>query len=339
MPEAHRRLYNLRVMQPLVSIVMEAYNEEYNALTLHFDTLDALRKQDFPLDQVELVLIGSSVEIASMQQPGRPWPAFGRVRTVALDPENSYYWQLKNEGAAAAEGEIVAFIDSDTCPGPHWLSAIVSGLRNGADVVVGPSMYRTPRLPSDSSWMLAAALPSWGFILAQTSLRREPRAASLVAHNLAMRRTLLLQHPFRVIRHSFPSSLLYFDLMRSGAKVVFQREQKVAHGMNFRWWLFRKHFRTGWETYRARSADSAWPRIPALEKMRLIEPVVLRLGLVCRDARHWFRFAWAVGISRFRAIVLFPLAVMASFAARGAEAVGMYAAMFAPKATEHRARF
>jgi hypothetical protein len=113
----------------------------------------------------------------------------------------------------------------------------------------------------------------------------------------------------------------------------------VAHGMNFSWWLFRKHFRTGWETYRARSADSAWPRIPALEKMRLIEPLVLRLGLVARDARHWFRFAWVVGINRFRAIVLFPLAVVASCAARGAEAVGMYAAMFAPKASEHQARF
>lgn len=326
-------------MKPLVSVVMEAYNEEYNALTLHFDTLDALYRQDFPLEQVELVLIGSSEQIDEWKKLHPEWRAFCQVRMVPVDPENSYYWQLKNQGAKAAEGEIVAFIDSDVCPGPRWLSAIVKGLQNGADVVVGPSMYRTGRLEADSSWMLAAALPSWGFILARTSSRQQPRADSLVAHNLAMRRTLLLAHPFRMFRRSFPSSLLYFELARSGAKVAFQPDQKVAHGMRFRWWLFRKHFRTGWETYGARRADQAWPRIPALERVKVIEPIVLRMGLVCRDARHWFRYSRVVGVSRSRAVRLFPLALLFSFAARSAEMAGMYAALVAPESTEHQARF
>ncbi len=61
--------------------------------------------------------------------------------------------------------------------------------------------------------------------------------------------------------------------------------------------------------------------------------------MVFRDARHWFRFSRAVGVSWTRTIALFPLAALASFAARGAEMVGMYAALFVPAWMEHRDRF
>jgi hypothetical protein len=77
----------------------------------------------------------------------------------------------------------------------------------------------------------------------------------------------------------------------------------------------------------------------ALEKIKIIEPIVLRMALVVRDARHWFRFAPVVGLSRARTVLLFPVAVLASLAARTAEMVGMYAVLFAPKSTEYQARF
>jgi hypothetical protein len=76
-----------------------------------------------------------------------------------------------------------------------------------------------------------------------------------------------------------------------------------------------------------------------LEHLPWIEPIVLRMGLVGRDACHWFRFSRVLGISRGRAIFLFPVAVVASFFARTAEMIGMYAALLAPKASEHQARF
>src|SRR5262249_46625107 len=151
----------------------------------------------------------------------------------------------------------------------------------------------------------AAALPSWAFQVARTPT---PQAGALFGHNVALRRDLLLQHPFPMFRRSFSSSVLYFELVRSGAKFAFQPEQKIVHGMNFRWWLFRKHFRQGWETYDGRKADPAWPRIPVLEKVKFIEPPLLRMGLVCRDARHWFRYTRVVGVSRARALYIFPLA-------------------------------
>ena len=41
-----------------------------------------------------------------------------------------------------------------------------------------------------------------------------------------------------------------------------------------------------------------------------------------RDALHWFRFSRVVGVSRFRAVALFPLVLLSSFAARTAEMTG-----------------
>jgi glycosyltransferase involved in cell wall biosynthesis len=326
-------------MKPAVSIVVEAYNEEVNALAPPEDTLQALLAQDFPLEEAELILIGSDRQIKHWSETYAEWPRFQRVKLLPVDPENSYYWQLKNKAAEYAEGDILALIDCDALPGPRWLSSGVNAIRAGADASVGPSLYRTDKLAPDSPWMMAAALPSWSFALGFNSSARDLRANALMAHNLIIKRSLLLHHPFRLFRHSFPSSLLYFELRRAGATFSYQPGQRVAHGMNFRWWLSRAHFRRGWETYAGRSADPSWPRIAMLRKLPWIEPLVLRMGLVGRDARHWFRFSRVLGVSRVRAILLFPIALLASFFARTAEMIGMYAALFAPKASAHQARF
>jgi hypothetical protein len=323
-------------MKPIVSIVVEAYNEEQNGLAPPGEALDGLRCQDFPLEQAELILIGSAQEIEHWKVNYAPClAAFGAVRTIAASPD-AHYWELKNQGAQVASADIIAFTDCDVLPGVRWLSSAVRAIQDGADASVGPSRYRTAKLGPDSAWMMAAALPSWAFQLA-----RQPtlQAASLLAHNLVIRRDLLLKHPFPVFRRSFGSSLLYYELIRSGARFSYQPEQSVSHAMNFRWWLGRRHFRTGWETYSARELSPDWPRVRVLRRLPLVEPVVLRMGMVCRDARHWFRFTRVLGLSPAAALRLFPVALAASFCARSAEMAGMYAALFAPKSTEHQARF
>lgn len=325
--------------QPLISIVVEAYNDEQNGLAPPVETMDALLRQDFCLEQVELILTGSLSQIEVWRGMEGAWRKFGAVRLVEVDPAESHYWELKNKGADLAQGEMLAFIDCDGVPGPNWLRSLTDALENGADVSVGPSQYRTGRWGPNSPLMLAAALPTWSFALSRSSRVGKPEAAALMAHNLGIRRELLRQHPFPLVRRSFSSSLLFFELTRSGARFSYQPEQRVAHGVTAWWWLTRAHFRRGWETYEGRASDPAWPRIGALEKWSWIEPVVLRGGLVARDARHWFRYARVVGLSSARAALLFPLAVGASALARTAEAVGMYAWLFFPRASQHQARF
>jgi glycosyltransferase involved in cell wall biosynthesis len=323
-------------MKPLISIVIEAYNEEANHLAPPLDTIDALCAQDFALEQVELILIGSPKQIEYWGDFHLPEALFGSVRILPVSTCKSHYWQLKNEAADFARGAYLAFVDCDCRPGPRWLPALAEALRNGADVSVGFSQYRTEHLDANSALMLAAALPSWGFVLAR---RSTPQAGALMAHNFAIRRDLMLGHKFSTHKHSFSSSLLYFELLRSGARFSFQPDQRVAHGMTFHWWLTRMHFRRGWETYIGRQSDPDWPRIKLLERMAFIEPIILRLALVFRDGTHWFRYSQFLGVGRIRSLYLFPLAVAASMAARFAELAGMYAALFAPKASAYQARF
>jgi glycosyltransferase involved in cell wall biosynthesis len=326
-------------MQPAVSIVVEAYNEEANDLAPPDDTFQALLQQDFPLEEVELILIGSPQQIAHWQEIYTKWPRFLRVKLLAADAEHSHYWELKNKAAAYAEGEILALIDCDGLPGPRWLSSGVGAIRQGADASIGPSLFRTAKSAPHSPWMMAAALPSWSFLLAFSWSAADLQANGLMGHNLIIRRRWLLEHPFPVLRRSYISSIEFFKLRRAGAKFSYQPSQTSAHGMNVQWWLSRMHFRRGWETYEGRRADTSWPRIRVLERLPWIEPIVLRMGLVGRDACHWFRFSRVLGISRGRAIFLFPIALVASFFARTAEMIGMYAALLAPKASEHQARF
>src|SRR5690349_13636966 len=106
--------------RPLVSVVLEAYNEDNNALAPPEDTLDGLLRQRFELDQVELVLIGSSNQITLWRQLDLDWRAFAAVTMIPAD-SGAHYWELKNKGAEVAQGEILAFIDCDALPGPHWL--------------------------------------------------------------------------------------------------------------------------------------------------------------------------------------------------------------------------
>jgi hypothetical protein len=140
------------------------------------------------------------------------------------------------------------------------------------------------------------------------------------------------------MQRSFGSSIEYFRLKRAGANFSYQPEQRVAHGMNFERWFTRMHFRRGWETYQARNADPSGPRL-WLHKLPWIEPLPLRMGLVLRDARHWFRLSRVIGIGWMRRILLWPVALGASLIARSSEMVGMYAALIKPETSEHRARF
>ena len=106
--------------------------------------------------------------------------------------------------------------------------------------------------------------------------------------------------------------------------------------MNLKWWVFRRHFRAGWETYEARRAYPSWPRVPILSRLPAIEPLILKVGMVGRDALHWWRFRRVAGVSGPRAVALFPLVLLSSLAARTAEMAGMYAYLLAPKRTEQR---
>jgi glycosyltransferase involved in cell wall biosynthesis len=209
---------------PVVSIVIEGYNEECNGLAPLPDTLEGLLQQDFPLKSAELILVGSTQQIDYWRTLNPGGGSFGQVKLIPVEPADFHYWQVKNIGAEFAESEIVALIDSDAFPERRWLSSLVLSIQNGADVSVGPSLYRSRHGSPYSPWMLAAAFTSWALVLARTRRSQRPQVGCIMAHNVGLRRAVFLQHPFRPIRRSFCSALMYFELVRSGIKLSFEPE-------------------------------------------------------------------------------------------------------------------
>ena len=68
------------------------------------------------------------------------------VRVIRLDRAGGAV-AARVAGVAAAEGEILAFTDSDCRPEPEWLSALVGAIDGGADVVQGLTRPARPAGP------------------------------------------------------------------------------------------------------------------------------------------------------------------------------------------------
>ncbi len=93
---------------PRVSVVVCSYN---GARTIR-DTLEALRTVDYPDYEVIVVNDGSTDAT----------PAIAAEYDVRLiSTENRGLSNARNTGWQAATGEIVAYIDDDAYPDPHWL--------------------------------------------------------------------------------------------------------------------------------------------------------------------------------------------------------------------------
>ncbi|HUP24723.1 MAG TPA: glycosyltransferase, partial [Thermoanaerobaculia bacterium] len=109
---------------PLVSVVVCTYN---GARTLH-ETLEALTRLDYPRYEVILVNDGSrdrTLKIAA------DYPV--RVLTTT----NRGLSHARNLGLRHALGEIVAYIDDDAYPHPHWLRYLVHTFMTTEHVGVG----------------------------------------------------------------------------------------------------------------------------------------------------------------------------------------------------------
>jgi len=99
---------------PEVTIVVPHFRD-FDRLDL---CLDALSRQSFPADRVEIVVADNN----SPEGPERLEQAIaGRARwVIALERGAG---PARNAGAAAARGGILAFTDSDCVPDPEWLGA------------------------------------------------------------------------------------------------------------------------------------------------------------------------------------------------------------------------
>lgn len=117
---------------PYVSVVVPTYNRRALVLAC----LESLRRQDYPLDRYEIVLVddGSTdgtAEAVAAAMAG--WPGtFMLIRQANSGPAGA-----RNTGIRASQGAIVAFTDSDCTVSPNWLAALVAGFTDERIAGVG----------------------------------------------------------------------------------------------------------------------------------------------------------------------------------------------------------
>lgn len=103
-------------------------------------TVEALLGQDLPRDRYELIFVDNGSSDDSLEILRR----FPEIRFLHEPIQGSY--AARNCGLREAQGDIIAFTDSDCFPVPEWLSSIEKGFETpGSLVLMGP------RLPADDS--------------------------------------------------------------------------------------------------------------------------------------------------------------------------------------------
>ncbi|PRP90349.1 putative glycosyltransferase EpsH [Enhygromyxa salina] len=110
---------------PRISVVVCSFN---GAATIR-DTLRGLRRLEYPDYEVIVVDDGSTDATPKIVAE---YPEVWLIRT-----ENRGLSAARNLGWQAAEGEIVAYIDDDAYPDPHWLHFLAHGFTTGDWVGVG----------------------------------------------------------------------------------------------------------------------------------------------------------------------------------------------------------
>jgi O-antigen biosynthesis protein len=117
---------------PRASVVVCSRN---GARTIR-DTFEGLRRLDYPDYEVIVVDDGSTDATAAIADE---YPF-----TVISTP-NRGLSAARNRGLAAASGEIVAYIDDDAWPDPHWLRYLVAALLDGNHAGIGGPNLPPPR--------------------------------------------------------------------------------------------------------------------------------------------------------------------------------------------------
>lgn len=125
---------------PYVSVIIPVYNDPQRLKTC----LQALEMQTYPKDSYEVIVVdnGSDQSIEPMVS------RFPQAKSAYEAQPGSY--AARNKGVAIAQGEILAFTDSDCIPMPDWLEKGVATLMRVPNCgIVGGKLVPLYQKPSN----------------------------------------------------------------------------------------------------------------------------------------------------------------------------------------------
>lgn len=153
----------------LITVVIPAYN---SSRTIE-DCLVSIQNQTFD-GRYEIVLVDNGSTDDTVAQACR----IG-VDKVVSSPGTTVYG-ARNEAVAEAEGDVLAFIDSDCVADPDWLSHGV-GMLGGCDMVSGRILPQTSESP---------LLYNYDKYVARAHQERDGAEVSIAAGNAIMKRVV-----------------------------------------------------------------------------------------------------------------------------------------------------
>lgn len=112
------------VAWPKISVVVCAHNEAHNIR----ECLEGLRRLDYPDYEVIVVNDGSTDATAAIVQ---------EYDVRLINTEQRGLSRARNSGMEAAAGEIIAYIDGDAYPDPHWLTYLAAAFMRTSHAVIG----------------------------------------------------------------------------------------------------------------------------------------------------------------------------------------------------------
>jgi GT2 family glycosyltransferase len=116
--------------QPFISIIVPTYNRPAQ-LTACLESISCL---DYPADRFELIVVddGGHAPLEPVLSP-----FCGRIELTLLSQRNSGPGVARNNGAARAKGEFLAFTDDDCIPDASWLKALAARFAKTPDHAIG----------------------------------------------------------------------------------------------------------------------------------------------------------------------------------------------------------
>jgi len=312
--------------------MVEGYNEKGELGTAE-ETLDALSKQTYPLDRVELILVGDDEQVDAWKKRFASIDHFHSIKYRAVEGNN--YFGLKNAGAELATGEIIAFMASDVLARPTWVGSVVHTIKErGADVCMGPTLFRQPGgMSADHPFTRIAASMAWGWILGKPDADGVPTPRGFMDHNIAMRAEHYHDHQYRTDLGRLLGSMFLFRSFMEGKLVAkIAPGQQGEHQFSWWYWLIGLQFRYGNEVYRLRRMDKQYPN-QWIAKTSIFEPLVTMVWHMMLDIPRWVRLTRILETGALYRYGMLPLVICMSALGRGFEMCGMYSTMMRPQET------
>jgi glycosyltransferase involved in cell wall biosynthesis len=128
-------------MQKEWSLLIPAFNEERHIA----DCLEALCNQDYPLSQIEVIIVDNGSSDGTLEVAKSFMNKLDIVIRVA---PNVSIAALRNLAVDIATADKLAFLDSDCVVAPNWLSLAASLLAKHPDSIIG-AFYAAP---PDANW-------------------------------------------------------------------------------------------------------------------------------------------------------------------------------------------